>query len=179
MNKRLGVFRKNNNKHIASAAALMKAAESAGVAGDAYLKIANSVIDIPYFQANHVPGQYQGMEESAYQYWLFLADLNHAIWDDGDVSFVSAAMAGEIRFAMLFLKSRPFIEEQIKSPVFVLNKRIANEVDTINCRNEIFMRMGRADTEPDVTTGDYQIIVHTNIHKFLTDLDLFATRSML
>lgn len=180
MNKKLDVFLEKNNNHIASASALMKAAESAGVIGDAYLKIANSVIDTPYFQMNHVPDKYQGMVESAYLYWLFLADLNHALWDDGDVSFVSATMAGEVRFAMLFLKSEFDIIEQLKNTNFILNKQIASEVYGINAHKKILRKIGRkADSEPDLSFEDYQVLVHTDIHRFLADIDLFAKRSLL
>lgn len=176
MHSRLRVLKTKNKEHIDAAKQLFASAQKAGKIGEAFVKIANAVLDVPYFQENHVPGKYEGMSVSAYLYWLFLAELNHALFDDGDVTFVSVCVRGEIRFSMLFFEDKFKVQEQIKDPNFILNKRIDEEIDTFNTRIEIWKRCGSEEDTPALTREEYQINIHRNPHLFCEEFTSFANR---
>ena len=175
MHSRLRVLMTKNKEHIDAAKQLFVSAQKAGNIGEAFAKIANAVLDVPYFQENHVPGKYEGMAVSAYLYWLFLAELNSAFFDDGEITFVSVCERGEIRFSMMFFDDKFKVQKQMEDPNFILNKRIDEEIDTFNSRNEIWKRCG-SENEPIINRADYQINIHRNPHLFCEEFVSFANR---
>lgn len=178
VNESLDVYIAKTKKHLDQADALINAAKTAGKRGEAFVTIAQAAAEDPYFQANHVPKKYEGMGESAYIYWSFLGELNHAFFDDGEISFVSAHMCDEVRFAFIVFEHHGDVQKKLNDPCFILNRCIAEEIDAVNARSEMLKRCGSL-SEPTFNVDDYQLKVHTDPEVFCKELKSFAERDIL
>ncbi len=118
------------------------------------------------------------MGESAYVYWSFLGELNHALFDDGEVTFLSARVGGQVRFAFILFEYRLDVQKKLSDPLFVLNSSIAREVYDLDARNDILKRCGSM-SEPTFSASDYELKAHTDPVAFCEELKLFAERDTL